>query len=171
MTKWARAYVQSISWLNERVGRVLSYLLLVLMGDLLYQLFMRGAFNAPPVWGLESQQFIVGAYFMIGGGYTLLYGQHVRMDVLYSRWSPKGKAIAEVTTFALAVIYFGVLIWTSGIQFYDAAVSLQRSHSVWGPPLFPIKFCIAFAATLFLLQASVAFIHNIYILRGRSLLQ
>lgn len=171
MTRWARAYVQNISWLNEKVGTVLGALVLVLMGNLLYQAFMRNVFNAPPVWGLESQQFILGYYFIIGGGYALLHGAHVRMDVLYDRWSLRRKALVDIATFSLAIIYFVVLIWAGGIQFIEAVLNAEVSHSVWGPPLAPIKFVIPFGGTLFLLQAIAFFIQDIYILRGKKLLQ
>lgn len=65
------------------------YLVFAMIGVLLYSAFMRTGFNRPPLWSVEMSQFLLVAYFILGGAWTLQLDSHVRMDLLYARWTPK----------------------------------------------------------------------------------
>ena len=71
------------------------YLVFVMIGVLLYSAFMRTGFNRPPLWSVEMSQFLLVAYFILGGAWTLQLDSHVRMDLLYARWTPRKRAFAD----------------------------------------------------------------------------
>ena len=52
---------------------------------------MRTGFNRPPLWTVEMAQFLLAAYYILGGAYTLQLGSHVRMDLLYSAGAAKAR--------------------------------------------------------------------------------
>ena len=72
-----------------------------MMGILLFETISRTVFNHPHIWAVEFSQFIMAAYYMLGGCYSFLIEGHVRMDILYSRWSAKRRAVMDLITFPL----------------------------------------------------------------------
>lgn len=169
MPKILVRYVRCIESLNALTGRMLTGGIFVLIGILLIEIVSRYVFNAPPKWSIELSLFVLGFYFCIGAGYTLLTGAHIRMDALYGRWTPKRKAIADVATFGLLAVYLIVFI-VGGIE--DAAYALeytQRTRSMWGPPLAPIKIILTVGATLLLLQGIALFIRDLATICGKEI--
>ena len=63
------------------------YLFFVMAAILLYSTASRLIFGVPVNWALEMSQFILSAYYLLGGAYTMQLGQHVRMDLFYDRLS------------------------------------------------------------------------------------
>lgn len=169
MPKVLVSYVRYIESMTRWVGGLLKYAVLVLIAILLVEAVSRYVFNASTSWSIELSQFVLGAYFLLGGGYVLLRGGHIRMDIFYSRWSPRTKAISGVATFSLLAVYLIVFI-IGGIG--EAAFSLrldQHSASVWGPPLAPIKIIITVGAGLLLLQGLAFFIRDLSFIRGKPI--
>lgn len=169
MPKALVTYVRYIESTNAWLGKILSGAIFGLIGILLIEAVSRYIFNAPTPWSVELSGFVFGTYFLIGGGYVLLRGSHVKMDALYSRWSPKTKAIADAATFSLLAVYLIVLI-LGGIPSTAFSLSFgQHSHTMWGPPLAPIKIIVIVGAVILLLQGVAFFIRDLSIIRGKPI--
>ncbi|NKW71659.1 TRAP transporter small permease subunit [Rhodobacteraceae bacterium R_SAG10] len=82
------AYVRYVDAFNRRVGRMTMYLIFVMIGVLMFSTVSKSFFN-PSLWTLEIAQFLMVAYFLLGGAYSMQLNNHVRMDLLYGMWSPK----------------------------------------------------------------------------------
>lgn len=171
MTKWLAAFVRGIDTLNIWMGRVVAGFAVVVLIILLHEIVSRYFFNAPINWGTETMLFLVSGYFLLGGGYALLRGAHVRMDVLYNRWSPRGKAIADLATFPLAAIYVGVLVWIGTAHGVESIILQEHTASVWGPPTAPVKIVIFIGCGLLFLQLLVCFIRDLYVVFRRKVLE
>lgn len=169
MTKYLRIFARSVDTLNTRIAHSIKFLIFASLGVLLHECFMRNLFNRPGVWVLELTTFIVVGYFILGGAYSVLSGAQVRMDVFYSRWSPRKKAIADLITFAAFPIYFGVLIWTGLWHTRWSYVWNEVSNTAWAPIQWPMKAVITVGFCLILLQSISIFIKDLYTARGRSL--
>ena len=87
------------------------YLVFAMIGVLLYSAFMRTGFNRPPLWSVEMSQFLLAAYYILGGAWTLQLDSHVRMDLLYARWTPRKRAFADTITSVCLVTYLVVMLW------------------------------------------------------------
>ena len=94
-------FVRSVDKLNYGIGRFAMYLLFALMGVLLWSTVSK-AFFYPSNWTLETAQFIMVAYYILGGPYSMQLGSHVRMDLLYANWSPIKVIIC--TSFVLMIL-------------------------------------------------------------------
>ena len=100
MPKAVKLYVRYVEAVTYRVGRFAMYLIFAMLGVLLYSSIMK-TFFLPVLWTLETAQFLMVAYYMLGGNYSMQMDDHVRMDLLYSRGSPKKKGFADsLTSFA-----------------------------------------------------------------------
>ena len=101
--------------MNRVVGRFAMYLIFALLGILLYSAVCRYFFNMPISWSMEMGQFVLAAYYLLGGGYSLQLDSHVRMDLLYSRGSPRARAVTDVFTIFFLIFYL-VFLLVGGIS-------------------------------------------------------
>lgn len=161
-------YTRWIDALNDRIGRfIMVVLLLALVGLLVYDI-IAPFFDIYPLWTLESSEFVMVAYFMLGGGYAILHDGHVRMDVFYERWSVRTRALMDSITdlclisYLLALLYGGVTSASYALKYG------QHSQSAWSPPMAPIKIVMVVGIVLTLLQAFSVFIKDIDTLMKRS---
>jgi TRAP-type mannitol/chloroaromatic compound transport system permease small subunit len=164
-----RAYVRWVDALNRAVGSVVMYLTLAMMALLLFGSLTRYVFNVPFVWILEMAQFLMAAYYILGGGYSMQLDAHVRMDVLYERWRPRTRAFMDSITAFFLVFYLAIMLyggWSS------SAYSLkynQTNYSAWAPPMAPIKIIMTVGIALMLLQAISIFFKDVAKYTGREL--
>ncbi len=159
-------YVDAVSWV---VGRIAMYLLFVMIGILLYSSISRTFFNLPLAWVVEMSQFLLAAYYLLGGGYSMQLDAHVRMDLLYSRWGPRRQAFTDTIT-AFFLIFYLVVLLLGGISSTQyAIVYKQVNYSAWAPPLWPIKVVMTFGIAIMLLQAISIFFKDLARVRGERL--
>lgn len=162
-------YVRWVDALNRRVGRLVMLLIFVMMGLLLYLSVSRSLFNSPLVWGIEVSQFLMASYYLLGGAYSLQLDAHVRMDLFYSRWSDRTRALVDLMTMLLLFVFLGALL-AGGISSTGYALKYdETSYTSWGPPLAPIKIIMTTGILLMLLQCLSTFFKDIARLRGEVL--
>jgi TRAP-type mannitol/chloroaromatic compound transport system permease small subunit len=169
LPRFVVSYVRWVEAVNRIVGRVAMYLLVVMIAVLLHSAVMRTGFNRPPLWTVEVGQFLLAAYYLLGGAYTLQLDAHVRMDLLYSRWTPKGRAFADTITAVCLIGYLAVLLW-GGVSSTAYALEYgQKAASSWRPPLAPIKIVMTLGILLMTLQAIAFFCRDLATVRGRPI--
>ena len=158
-------FVKYVDAANRVVGRFAMYLIFAMLGVLLYSSIMK-TFFLPVLWTLETAQFLMVAYYMLGGGYSMQLGDHVRMDLLYDgRSSKKRGFIDSLTSFSLVfyliVLLYGGLSSTQYALFYG-----EKSYSSWAPYMAPIKIIMCFGIVMMLLQAIATFFRDLARARG-----
>lgn len=164
-----RAYVRAVDAVNRVLGFYVMYLALAMMGLLLFASITRYVFNVPFVWIIEMAQFMMAAYYILGGGYSLQIDAHVRMDVVYERWTVKTRAFVDSIT-AFCLVFYLVYMLYGG--WASSAYSLkygQTNYSAWAPPMAPIKIIMTVGIALMLLQAFAIFFRDIAKVSGREM--
>ncbi len=170
MWKAAKSYVKILDRISRVTGEFAMFLVMALMGILVYESVMRTVFNRPHIWSVEVSAFIMTAQYLIGGGYSLILRGHVRMDLFYHRLSERGQAIADmITFFPFTLFYLGLLLFggIKGIQY--ALLFHQKSYTIWAPPMAPIKFIMVGGIALMLLQSIAEFIKSLATIRGEEI--
>ena len=163
------AYVRWVEAVSRFFGRIAMYLVFAMIGVLLWSAFMRTGFNRPPLWSVEMSQFLLVAYFILGGAWTMQLDSHVRMDLLYARWTPKKRAFADTITSVCLLTYLIVMLW-GGVSSSGYALEYgQRAATSWRPPMAPIKITMTFGIFLMLLQTVAFFFRDLARIRGREL--
>lgn len=116
---------------------------------------------------IEGQWYAFTLIFMLGAGYTLLHDGHVRVDVFYTNWSPRKRAMVNLLGTIVFLIPFGVL---ASIASWGAIVNswsvLEMSPDPGGLPRYPLKSMILVSFGLLLLQGISEIIKNWAILTG-----
>ena len=168
MPKPVRIYVRYVDAVSRVVGRFAMYMIFAMIGLLLYSSITK-TFFLPVIWTLELAQFSMAAYYLLGGAYSMQLGSHVRMDLVYGRWSPKGKGFVDSITAFCLVFYLGMLLYGSYSSTSYALKYGETSYSSWAPYMAPIKMVMAFGIALMLLQAIAAFFRDLARARGLNL--
>ena len=127
------SYVRIVEAVNYRIGRMAMYLIFVLMAILMWSSISK-TFFSPALWTLETAQFVMVAYYLLGGPYSMQLNSHVRMDLVYGSWSIKTKA--WVDAFAIFGLIFYLVILLQG-ALGSTAYSLGQPYNMgiyefWG---------------------------------------
>jgi len=115
---------------------------------------MRYAFGKPTIWAYDISYMLGGTFFVLGIGYALLTKAHVRVDVVYVRWSAKTRAWVDIVLSlllffpAFTVLLYKLVPWV----LRSWARQEKASGSFWLPPIYPLKTIILIAVVLLLLQ-------------------
>lgn len=146
-------YVRYVDYVSEKFGRLMMYMVFVMIGTLLLNAITRNVINFPLSWCVEMAQFTMAAYYIVGGAYSMQMDDHVRMDLFYDRYSEKTKAKIDVATNFFLVFYLVCLLIGSISSTLYAIEYGQRKFSEWNPSMIPIKVIMVFGIVLMLLQA------------------
>jgi TRAP-type mannitol/chloroaromatic compound transport system permease small subunit len=168
MPRIAKGFVRLIDMLNYGVGRMAMYLLFVLMGILMWSTISKAS-GAPSLWTLEMAQFVMVAYFVLGGPYAMQMGSHVRMDLFYAQQSPVRQAWWDAITVLALIFYLGVMLWGAIDSTMYSLQYNERSPTAWRPYLWPIKVILCVGFFLMLLQALAALIRDVATIRGETI--
>ena len=169
MNKSSRAVVRAIDRTNEIIGYFSLYLVLVMMGIMLFESVSRTIFNRPHLWAVELTEFVMAAYYTLGGGYSHIIDSHVRMDILYGRLSNKTKAILDVATFPLIAFYLIVLFKGAIKATSYAIVYHQKTYSPWAPPVAPVKLAMTIGIFFMFLQVISELLKDIARVKGEEI--
>lgn len=154
---------------NHWVHVGLAVIVLFLMVVTLYSVIMRYVFNAPPQWTSQILMLLFIPVASMGGGYVYLKDAHVRLDLIYSCWSARGKAISDVITFLPFLLLTGVLAKVT-IKMAINSVAIREAYAefIFKGPVYPRKIALAIAVILLLLAGVVIFVRNVQTIIEKS---
>jgi len=161
-----------IDAISERTGRIVGWIAAPMIIALIYEVFARYVFHRPTIWSYEITYMIYGTHFLLGAAYTLRVKGHIRIDILYMRFPPRGRALIDMLGYL--VIFFPVMIILV-IASYDMAKYAYKIKEVsqftpWQPILWPFKSVICVGFSLLILQGIAEFIRSVITLvRGEEI--
>ena len=161
MPKIFSIYVNIIDNICVKVGRFVMYGVFFMMFLLILSFVTRNIINYPLMWIIEMAQFTLTAYYLLGGGYSMITDDHVRMDLFYGKLSTKGKAKMDIFT----SIFLDFFLSSSSLWLYFKFTIYieykQKLFTAWAPYLWPIKSLMLLGILLMLLQAFSMLIKDI----------
>ena len=162
---------------SEYTGKFFGVMLiLMLVGMIVVEVVRRYAFEAPIMGIQDVQCAYFGAYYMMAGAYTHLVGGHVKVDVVYAHFSPRRRAILDLITFPIGLLFIGVFMW-AGWRFAmdatwmrNAGWVLEVDQSHLRLPLYVIKWTMPIGTFLLFLQSCAKFVRDLYFVVTRKAL-
>ena len=158
-----------IDWINERVGRAVMWLVLVAVVISAGNALVRKLFNTSSNALLEIQWYLFAAIFMLAAGYTFLRNEHVRIDILTSRLSPRGQNVVDI----VGILFFllpmaGLILWLSWPIVMTSLASGEMSQNSGGLIRWPVKMLLPLGLGLLVLQAFSELVKRIAFLAGHG---
>ena len=169
MPKIISSYVKYIDGLTSIIGRITMYLVFVLIGILVLSFVTRNIINFPLMWIIEMAQFTMTAYYLMGGAYSMMEDQHVRMDIVYGNFSDKNKARMDLFTSFFLIFYLVTLLIGSYSSLIYTINTNQKLFTAWAPYVWPIKTIMLFGILLMLLQSLSIFFKDLAKVKGKKI--
>ena len=169
MPKLIKYYIKFIDYISLKTGRATMYLVFVMMFILILSFVTRNIINIPLIWIIEMAQFVMTGYYLLGGGYSMLTDDHVRMDLIYSKLKDKTKALLDSLTSVFLIFYLVVLFYGSISSLTYTIETNQRLFTAWAPYVWPIKSIMTFGIGLMLLQSIAIFFKDLAKVLGREI--
>jgi len=163
--------LETVSNTLERIvkkeGDITSLLIYPLLIVVVYEVFMRYAFNAPTTWGFEATTFLYGLHYMFGLAYTDVYDGHVKVDIFTALAPEKAQILLRVLT--NLVLFMPVMacmtIWS--VKFaYVSTMGGEVNSTSWAPPIWPFKILMAVCFGFLLMQGIANLIKDINALKN-----
>ncbi len=153
-------------------GKAASWIIFPLMFVITYEVIMRYGFSAPTVWAFDMGYMLGGSMVTLGMGYVLLQKGHVRVDILYDKFSTRTKLILDfILTLLLFFPIMAVFLYTSAQYFLLSWARGERSgYGIWEPTLIPFRFVIILAWVILTLAGVAWFLRTTTaIFKGKEL--
>ena len=154
MPKWMASSIINIDKFSKLIGNTVCWITFPLILALTYEVLARKLFLAPTIWAYDISRFLYGALFMLGAGYALSKGIHIRADFLYRNFKVKNQGKIDFILYLL--FYFpGLIVFlymTTGFVQESIMRNERGMDTTWMPYMWPIKSCLWFGIIFLLIQ-------------------
>ena len=161
-------FTDAIEWVNTKAGEYVAYWAVISVFVYYYEVIARFVFNSPTNWVHESMFLMFGMQYMISGAYAYREDQHVRVDVVYTHFSTRGKAIADIISSVFFFIFTFTMLYTGWKFAWDAVQNSETSFTEWTVQYWPVKLTIPIGAALIVLQGVSKLVKDIMLVRGKG---
>ncbi|THF62439.1 TRAP transporter small permease subunit [Pseudothauera nasutitermitis] len=158
-----------IDQINERVGRAVMWLVLIAVVISTGNALARKLFHTSSNALLEVQWYLFAAMFMLAAGYTFLRNEHVRIDLVFAKLSPRRQCMVDIFGILVFLLPMTCLIlWLSWPIVMDSLYSGEMSQNPGGLIRWPVKMLLPAGLALLVLQAVSELIKRIAFLTGHG---
>lgn len=150
------------------IGKATSWIALIIVALMATNVLLRYAFNTGSVWAQELEWHLLVPLILFGTSYALRHGEHVRVDIVYGRFSARNKVIVDLVSALLAIAISVLFIWFSIHYVQQSYVIDEGSPDPGGlPHRYLLKALIPIGFTLLLAQSIAVALASIEKLRDR----
>ena len=158
---------RSIDWLNERVGKTAAWAIVVAILVSAVNAIIRRVFGVSSNGWLELQWYLFGAVFMLCAAWTLRVNEHIRIDIISSRLSKRGRDRIDLIGHLFFLFPFvALMLWLSVPYFRISYMSGEVSSNAGGLLIWPAKGLILLGFLSLAFQWLSELIKRIAIMRG-----
>ena len=158
------AFARGVDRMVAGLGELVAYWSVLAVFAYFFEVVARYVFNSPTNWVHESAFLMFGMQYMIAGAYAYRGESHVRVDLVYSHLSERGKAMCDVAGSVLFFIFVGTLMVTGWTFAWQAVQAHEVSFTEWGIQYWPVKLSIPIGALLLALVGLARLIKDIHVL-------
>lgn len=161
------ALSRGIDRVNALIGRSASWLILAAIILSAGNAVSRKVLNVSANWALELQWYLYGAAFMLAAAWTLMENEHIRIDIVYGRWSRRTQHWIDLIGGVLMLMPFaGLMVWYLHPWAMRSWRSGEMSMNSGGLALWPAKMILLTGFTLLFIQGISEIIKKIAVMRG-----
>lgn len=162
--------VHHIESFIELLGRALSWLSVAMVLLTFAVVILRYVFDLGWVAMQDAITYMHAVLFLLASAYALKHDEHVRVDVLYSKLSVRGRAwVNFLGTLLILFPVCGFIFWISWVYVLDSWRIFEASSETGGlPGVFLLKTTILLMAALLMLQGVALLLKNLVLLREKT---
>jgi len=158
-----RRFYNGMTLTSERIAKVASWIVALLIISICYDVFMRYLFNAPTIWSYALSYMMGATFSALGLAYVHSVAGNVRVDIIYNKFPPRMRMFLDLfftvifffPVYGLLAYYFGVNTWHAFvIKKYDI-------NSIWYPVMWPYMTAITIGFALLFIQGIAIFLRDV----------
>lgn len=161
------SFSRLIDKLNEKIGKGAAWLILLAVLVSTINALIRYTFSISSNAWLELQWYLFAGTFLLCAPWTLKCNEHIRIDVVTGRFSPRVHAWIDIVggLFFLIPVCL-VILWSAFPFAWESIITAENSSNAGGLIVWPAKVLIPIAFTLLLLQGISEVIKRFAFLQG-----
>lgn len=167
-----QAVLQRIDRLSVWVAKGVTLAVFAMVVTIAYDVILRYVFRAPTVWQYDTSYMLGGSVIILGSAYVHLKRRHVRVDLIYNRFSPRVRLILDAvfTLLFFFPLITGLIIVSTGYAIHAYQVKEFSEVGFWRPLMWPFRAVIPVGLAVLWLQGVANFIRDMHMLvRGKEL--
>lgn len=165
-------YTRALDWLTENSGIFVSLWTVNAVCVYFYEVVSRYIFDAPTIWAHQASYLMFGMQYLLAGGFALLHGDHVRVDVVYIKLPRRAQIGMDIFTSTFFFIFAVALAGTCWRFFFDSLDMREVTDETWQVQFYPVKGAMVLGAVLLALAGVSKLIKDIQLFvssgEGRS---
>ncbi len=158
-----RRFYNGMSSTSERIAKIASWIVALLIINICYDVFMRYLFNAPTTWSYASSYMMGASFSALGIAYVHSISGNVRVDIIYNKFSPKVRMLIDL--FFTIIFFFpvyGLLAYYFGLNTWKAFVIKEYDiNSIWYPVMWPYMTAVTIGFVLLFVQGIATFLRDL----------
>lgn len=159
------AFTHALDWISNKTGVFVALWTIIPVCFYTYEVVSRQIFGLPTIWVHEGSYLLFGMQYLVAGGYALLHGSHVRVDVLYVKLPERGRVGMDIFTSVFFFIFALTLLGT-GWQFFEDSYQMQEvTMETWGIQHWPVKGVMVLGSVLLILAGISKLIKDLMLFR------
>jgi TRAP-type mannitol/chloroaromatic compound transport system permease small subunit len=163
-----RELARKIDRIQDAFGRGLAWLVLLMVLVVFGDVVMRYTVSRTYVFTQELEWYLFAITYLLGGGYVMLRDEHIRVDIMYSRLSPRAKAWSD---FVLLFVFFFpscfLVMYTTWPFFRNSLAVMEGSPDPGGiPARWALKSVIIIAFAIMTIQGFSEAVKRFYVAMG-----
>ena len=162
--------VEAVDRLSKACGSIGAPLPLICAFIIVYEIIMRNVFERPTPWVAETTAMLCAACYFLGGAWNIKIDGHIRVDIIYSRLSPRARAGFSCLNFAFFALYIGFMLRVIWPYMAQSIQLNESSYTFWNPLMWPLKIVLFGGFALVMLQGLAGFCRDLhFLIKGREL--
>jgi len=162
------AFARAVDAVNTRIGKWVAWLIVLAILISTLNAVVRKLFDMSSNSWLELQWILFGVVFLLCAPWTLLANEHIRIDIVNSRFSKRTRDWIDVIGHIFFLFPTCLIVIYTGLPFFLRSFEInEQSMNAGGLPQWPAKFLVPLAFTMLLIQGISELIKRIAIMRGQ----
>lgn len=157
-------FIEQVDRLSGAIGTFVAYWSMIAVFVYYYEVIARYVFNSPTNWAHESMFLMFGMQYLLCGAYAYREDAHVRVDVIYEKFSLRNRARIDVVTSFFFFVFTLTLLVTGYFFARDAIGVFEVSFTEWAIQYWPVKCTITLGAALVFLQGAAKLTRDVIFL-------
>ena len=154
-------FTRILDWITDKSGLFVSLWTVNAVCVYFYEVISRYIFDAPTIWAHQASYLMFGMQYLLAGGFALLHGDHVRVDVVYIKLPRRAQIGMDIFTSTFFFIFAVALAGTCWRFFIDSVDMSEVTDETWQVQFFPVKGMMVVGAVLLTLAGVSKLIKDI----------
>lgn len=133
------AFTRVLDWITDKSGLFVSLWTVNAVCVYFYEVVSRYIFDAPTIWAHQASYLMFGMQYLLAGGFALLHGDHVRVDVVYIKLPRRAQIGMDIFTSTFFFIFAVALAGSCWRFFFDSLDMGEVTEETWQVQFYPVK--------------------------------